>query len=151
MGALTDAELLRKNTVGGSSPAPDSWAWSRLFTAWATTRHGVVTGERSGRRSAGTPPAVADAAARTAPAPLVRSSAVLGASASTGNASCSRWTYHRSAVWMTLILRSAPWPSIDKDCLGVRQTRAFVATHGQSQVELDPLGSDMASAASPDS
>jgi hypothetical protein len=29
VGALMDAELLRKNTAGGLSLKPDSWAWLR--------------------------------------------------------------------------------------------------------------------------
>jgi hypothetical protein len=58
--------------------------------------------------SAGTPPAAAEAAARTAFRPAATNSAVVGSSASMGNASLPRWTYHRLAVRMTLILRSTP-------------------------------------------
>jgi hypothetical protein len=46
----------------------------------------VVTGDSNDKRSAGTPPAPADAAALTVPAPFVRSMAVLASSASTGKA-----------------------------------------------------------------
>ena len=64
-----------------------------------------MTGERSDSPSAGSPPDVAEAAARTASKPLVRSAAVLGSSAATRNTSPPRWTYHPSAVRMTSMLR----------------------------------------------
>jgi hypothetical protein len=69
-----------------------------------------VTGDRNDSPAAGTPPAVAEAAAWTCSKPLASSRAVLESSALTGNVSLPRWTYHRSLVLMTLILRSAPSP-----------------------------------------
>ena len=55
VGPLIEPVLLRKNTAGGSSPKPDWRAWLRWFTAWATIRQGVVTGDSNDKRSTGTP------------------------------------------------------------------------------------------------
>ena len=63
-----------------------------------------MTGDRNDKLSTGTPPTLAEAATRTAPRPSVSSAAVVGSSASTGNASAPPWTYQPSAARTTATL-----------------------------------------------
>ena len=54
-GPLIDAEDLRKNVSGmvaGFIPA--SLTWEAKLVIWATTRHGVVTGDNSSRSATAT-------------------------------------------------------------------------------------------------
>src|SRR5688572_32474778 len=54
-GPTTDPDALRKNVNGvWSGFMPTSLTWEAKFAAWATTRHGAVTGETSIRLSTGT-------------------------------------------------------------------------------------------------
>src|SRR6516164_4690330 len=74
-----EPDVLRKNAAGTlSGSMPESVAWDRKLTAWATTRHGAVTGDTRSRSPGGTagPPA-AVIASRSASSAAVVAAVVL--------------------------------------------------------------------------
>src|SRR6478735_457378 len=103
VGPLIDPDALRKNvngTVAGFMPA--SLTCDAKFVIWATTRHGVVTGDTRARASRGTVSVMCFAASIAARSRS--SSPVAAAVVSILTAPVSVWTYQASAVRRTVVV-----------------------------------------------
>ena len=107
-GPQIDPDALRKNVNRvWSGFMPTSLTWEAKFVAWATTRHGAVTGETSARLSTGTVsvlfPAAAMAARSASSSPwCLASVAILAAPA--GVATHQASAVRRTEVLMTGLL-----------------------------------------------
>src|SRR6516165_6112359 len=98
-----EPDVLRKNAAGTVSGfMPESMAWDRKLTAWATTRHGAVTGESRSRPAAGTAgPSAAVIAPRSASSAAVVAAVVLILTAPRGVTTHQASRVRRIEVLMT--------------------------------------------------
>src|SRR6516225_2973259 len=101
-----EPDVLRKNAAGtvfGSMP--ESMAWDRKLTAWATTRHGAVTGDSRSRSVDGTAgPSAVMIASRSASSAAVVAAVVLILTAPRGVSAHQASRVRRIEVLMTTSL-----------------------------------------------